>query len=81
MSVFRWLPIEETSEAVNISESRLRSLQSTGKLKPGIHWIYLTGTKGGPVRWDPDAIKQWQIDETIRVANGGTAKDIETYED
>ena len=74
-----WSSINETSEAVQISKARLRSLQAAGKLKPGIHWVYRTGTKGGPVSWNIAAIKEWQICETKRVFDGGTVQEIETY--
>ena len=74
-----WSSINETSEAVQISKARLRSLQAAGKLKPGIHWVYRTGTKGGPVSWNIAAIKEWQIHETKRVFESGTIREIETY--
>ena len=74
-----WSNINETSAAVQISKARLRSLQASGKLKPGIHWVYRTGTKGGPVSWNIAAIKEWQICETKRVFDCGTIQEIETY--
>ena len=74
-----WSSINETSEAVQISKARLRSLQAAGKLKPGIHWVYRTGTKGGPVSWNIAAIKEWQIRETKRVFESGTIEEIENY--
>ena len=74
-----WSSINETSEAVQISKSRLRSLQAAGKLKPVIHWVYRTGTNGGPVSWNIAAIKKWQIRETKRVFEGGTIQEIEAY--
>lgn len=81
MTQITWSNIDETAAETQISRSRLRSLQANGKLKPGVHWIYKTGTKGGPVAWNVEAIQAWQIEETIRVANGGTVQNIETYED
>ena len=74
-----WSSINETSEAVRISKARLRSLQAAGKLKPGIHWVYRTGTKGGPVSRNIATSKEWQIRETKRVFESGTIQEIETY--
>jgi hypothetical protein len=77
MTSIGWITIDATSEAVQISKTRLQSLQAAGKLKPGVHWVYLRGTSDGLVTWIPNVIKEWQVEETIRVMNSGKVHDIE----
>ena len=51
MNTCLWATIQEAAEALGLSVTRLRQLQAKGRLQPGVHWVYLTGTKGGPVGW------------------------------
>ena len=64
MNTCLWASVQEAAEALGLSATRLRQLQAKGRLQPGVHWVYLTGTKGGPVGWSIDAIREWQKEQT-----------------
>lgn len=78
-----WADIEEASKALGISPSRLRELQRAGELRPGVHWVYRTGRARGPVGWDVDAIRGWQVETTQQIAEDEKRRldAIETYDD
>ena len=69
-----WVSAQEAADALGLSATRLRQLQAARQLEPGIHWVYLTGTKGGPVGWSIDAIRQWQVEATQAIANESRQK-------
>ena len=78
-----WADLATACSALSIGESRLRELKATGELKPGIHWVALTGRNRGPVGWDIRAIAEWQRQVTVRLSNELKAKAaaIETYKE
>ena len=78
-----WADLATACSALSIGESRLRELKATGELKPGIHWVALTGRNRGPVGWDITAIAEWQRQVTVRLSNELKAKAaaIETYQE
>ena len=56
-----------TAQAANhlgVSMSWLRSKKSTCEFIAGEHWIYATGSPGGRVLWNVNAICQWQVEQT-----------------
>ena len=63
----RWFPIAVTAKAVLLGASTLRALQRDGQLIGGKHWVYLNGKRNGPVGWDPQAIAEWQSEQTQKV--------------
>ena len=83
MNTCLWATVEEAVEALGLSVTRLRQLQAKGRLQPGVHGVYLTGTKGGPVGWSIDAIREWQKEQTkacVEAERAHTAA-IEVFEE
>lgn len=78
-----WASASEAAEVLGVSATRLRQLKASGDLLPGEHWVYLTGTQGGPVGWSVEQIRQWQIEKTKACVSNEQAKAaaIETFEE
>ena len=81
-TITSWASAQQAAKALGLSATRLRQLQAEGKLIAGEHWVYLTGTEGGPVGWDIQAIAEWQRKQTAFIAKQrkNKASAIETYE-
>ena len=77
----RWVSINEAYKISGISPSQLRKLKADGSFTAGIEYIYVTGKKGGPVSWDPNAIENWQIKQSQLIADAPAkaASEIETF--
>ena len=43
-------------------------MRRDGRLDPGVHWIFATGTAGGPVNYDITAIRKTLVERTIAMA-------------
>ena len=82
-TIKRWATAQEAAEALGLSASKLRHLQAQERLIAGTHWVYLGGTKGGPVGWDVPAIAEWQREQTAAIAQAikDKAAAIETYQE
>jgi len=82
-TITRWANAQQAAKALGLSATRLRQLQAAKKLVAGQHWVYLTGTAGGPVGWDVDAIAEWQREQTAAIAKRreDNAAAIETYQE
>ena len=78
----RFKSIDETIRSTGISASQLRKLKADGRFTAGIEYIYISGSKGGPVGWDPIAIEQWQIRESQIIADAPAkaAEKIDSYQ-
>ena len=68
-----WASVSEAAEALGVSATGLWKLKASGDLLPGEHWVYLTGTQGGPVGWSFEQIRQWQIEKTKACVSIATA--------
>lgn len=77
-----WLGAAKASESLGISQATLWNLKSKKVLKAGIHWLYVTGLPKSNVKWNVEAIRQWQIDQTLiqEEKNKKAAKNISTFE-
>ena len=77
-----WLGAAEASKNLGISQATLWNLKAKKVLKAGVHWLYVTGLKKSNVKWNVDAIRQWQIDETLKQEEApiNAAKKIATYQ-
>ena len=64
MSLKKWVSTEDAVELLCIGRSRLMDLKSSGELKVGTHWVYLTGKRSGPIGWCIEKINQWQIEKS-----------------
>ena len=82
-TITSWATAQQAAKALGLSATRLRQLQAEGKLEAGEHWVYLTGTEGGPVGWDIQAISDWQRKQTAVIAKQrrNKAAPIETYQE
>ena len=60
-----WLNSKEASKHLGLGITCLRELQWNGELTPGKHWIYANGKAGGPVRYNINAIREWQSAKTV----------------
>jgi len=77
----RWRKIQDAVNSSGISASQLRKLKADGRFTAGIEYIYISGSKGGPVGWDPIAIEQWQIKQSQLIADAPAkaASEIEDF--
>ena len=60
-----WVPESEAAELLAIKNSTIRTMRRDGRLTPGDHFIFATGTPGGPVVYDIDAIRKTLAERTI----------------
>jgi len=77
----RHVSAEEAAELTGISIATLRRLKAQKLFTPGKEYIYITGTKGGPLGWIVEAIQEWQAEQSrlIESAPQQAADEIETY--
>ena len=73
--------VDSVASQLGVSKSWLRSAKSRGELVAGEHWVFSTGKPNSRVLWNVEAIRQWQVDQTKRHAEGQQrlAYAIETY--
>ena len=78
----RFRSIDDAIRSTGISASQLRKLKADGRFTAGIEYIYISGSKGGPVGWDPIAIEQWQIKQSQLIADAPAkaAEKIDSYQ-
>ena len=55
----------EAAKLLAIRQNTLRAMRRDGRLSPGDHYIFATGTLGGPVVYDIDAIRKTLAERTI----------------
>ena len=60
-----WYAVEDASKILGLSKATLWNLKNIGSLEAGKHWLYVTGKKNSNVRFNVEAILQWQIEQTI----------------
>ena len=77
-----WLGVAQASQVLGISEATLWNLKNTNSFMAGLHWLYVTGKRKSNVKWNVDAIRQWQIEQTIETENAPliAAKKIASYQ-
>ena len=77
-----WYAVEDASKILGLSKATLWNLKNIGSLEAGKHWLYVTGKKNSNVRFNVEAIIQWQIEQTIfhEEAPLRRSKKIATYE-
>ena len=61
----QWVPESEAAELLAIKNSTIRTMRRDGRLTPGDHYIFATGTAGGPVVYRIDAIRKTLAERTI----------------
>ena len=60
-----WVPESEAAKLLAIKNSTIRTMRRDGRLTPGNHFIFATGSPGGPVVYDIDAIRRSLAERTI----------------
>ncbi len=53
-----WVPESEAAKLLAIKNSTIRTMRRDGRLTPGDHFIFATGTAGGPVSYNVTAIRE-----------------------
>ena len=54
----QWVPEPVAAELLAIKNSTIRTMRRDGRLEPGTHWVYATGTPNGPVTYNVTAIRE-----------------------
>ena len=62
-----WVHEPEASKLLVISHGTLRSMRRDGRLTPGDHFIFATGTAGGPVVYNNPAIRESLAERTVEM--------------
>ena len=60
-----WVHEPEASKLLAIKTSTLRNMRRKRRLDAGTHWVYATGSVGGPVVYCIPAIREMQRQRTI----------------
>ena len=62
-----WVHEPEAAKLLVISHGTLRSMRRDGRLTPGDHFIFATGTAGGPVVYNIPAIRESLAERTVEM--------------
>ena len=60
-----WVHELEAADLLHVKQSTLRNMRSERRLDAGTHWVYATGSTGGPVVYCIPAIREMQRQRTI----------------
>ena len=60
-----WVHEPEAAKLLAIKSSTLRNMRRERRLDAGTHWVYATGSIGGPVVYNISAIREMQRQRTI----------------
>ena len=59
-----WVHEPEAADLLHVKTSTLRNMRRERRLNAGTHWVYATGSIGGPVVYCIPAIREMQIQRT-----------------
>ena len=86
-----WVHEPEASKLLAIKTSTLRNMRRERRLDAGTHWVYATGSIGGPVVYNIPEIRKMQRQRTIEAVQKEDAarkaqlelrkQVVETYDD
>ena len=62
-----WVHEPEASKLLAIKTSTLRNMRRERRLDAGTHWVYTTGSIGGPVVYNIPEIREMQRQRTIEL--------------
>ena len=62
-----WVHEPQAADLLAIKQSTLRAMRRDGRIEAGTHWIYATGTAGGPVTYNLPAIRQTLAERTVQM--------------
>ena len=60
-----WVHEPEAAKLLALKPSTLRNMRRERRLDPGTHWVYATGSIGGPVVYCIPAIREMQRRRTV----------------
>mgnify|MGYP001393785833 FL=1 len=60
-----WVHEPEAADLLHIKPSTLRNMRRERRLDAGTHWVYATGSIGGPVVYNIPEIREMQRQRTI----------------
>ena len=60
-----WVHEPEAADLLHIKPSTLRNMRRERRLDAGLHWVYATGSIGGPVVYNIPAIREMQRRRTV----------------
>ena len=60
-----WVHEPEAAKLLALKPSTLRNMRRERRLDAGTHWVYATGSIGGPVVYNISAIREMQRQRTI----------------
>ena len=60
-----WVHEPQAADLLHIKPSTLRNMRRERRLDAGTHWVYATGSIGGPVLYCIPAIREMQRRRTI----------------
>ena len=62
-----WLHEPDAADLLHIKTSTLRNMRRERRLDAGTHWVYATGSIGGPVVYNIPEIREMQRQRTIEL--------------
>ena len=74
----QWVSEPEAAELLAIKNSTIRTMRRDGRLTPGAHFIFATGTAGGPVVYNVTAIRQSMAERTKELVEAEAKRRAET---
>ena len=60
-----WVHELEAADLLHVKQSTLRNMRRERRLDAGTHWVYATGSIGGPVVYCIPAIREMQRRRTV----------------
>ena len=86
-----WVHELEAADLLHVKQSTLRNMRRERRLDAGTHWVYATGSIGGPVVYNIPEIRKMQRQRTIEAVQKEDAarkaqlelqqQVVETYEE
>ncbi|ABB35456.1 helix-turn-helix domain-containing protein [Synechococcus sp. CC9605] len=76
----QWVSESEAAELLAIKNSTIRTMRRDGRLPPGDHFIFATGTAGGPVTYNVTAIRQSMAERTKELVEAEAKRRAETQQ-
>tara|TARA_B100001778_G_C17967951_1_gene353493 strand:- start:180 stop:488 length:309 start_codon:yes stop_codon:yes gene_type:complete len=62
-----WVHEPDAADLLHIKTSTLRNMRRERRLNAGTHWVYATGSIGGPVVYNIPEIREMQRQRTIEL--------------
>ena len=76
----QWVSESEAAELLAIKNSTIRTMRRDGRLTPGAHFIFATGTAGGPVTYNVTAIRHSIAERTKELVEAEAKRRAETQQ-